>query len=83
MGVLSGNEFVKTSGSCLANDGVTRAKKHIKTLVNTGRSIFFLDEAYQLALGYNYGGTSVLDFLLAEIKNQVRKIIFIFTGYNK
>jgi len=46
IGILSGNGFVKTSGSRLANDGVTRAKKYIKTLINTDRSIFFLNEAY-------------------------------------
>ncbi|KAL2044224.1 hypothetical protein N7G274_002929 [Stereocaulon virgatum] len=83
MGVLSGNEFVETSGSRLANDGVAGAKKHIETLVNAGGGAFFLDEAYQLALGHSYGGASVLDFLLAEIENQVGKIVFIFAGYNK
>jgi len=83
MGVLSGNEFVETSGSRLANDGVAGAKKHIETLFNAGGGAFFLDEAYQLALGHNYGGASVLDFLLAEIENQVGKIVFIFAGYNK
>lgn len=83
MGVLLGTEFVETSGSRLANDGVTGAKKHIETLVNAGGGAFFLDEAYQLALGHNYGGASVLDFLLAEIENQVGKIVFIFAGYNK
>ena len=83
MGVLSGNEFVETSGSRLANDGVAGAKKHIETLVNAGGGAFFLDEAYQLALGHNHGGASVLDFLLAEIENQVGKIVFIFAGYNK
>ncbi len=46
MSVLLGNKFVKTLGSRLTNNGVTRAKKYIKTLFNTGRSIFFLDEAY-------------------------------------
>lgn len=83
MGVLSGNEFVETSGSRLANDGVAGAKKHVETIVNAGGGAFFLDEAYQLALGHNYGGASVLDFLLAEIENQVGKIVFIFAGYNK
>ena len=83
MGVLSGNGFVETSGSRLANDGVAGAKKHMETLVNAGGGAFFLDEAYQLALGHNYGGASVLDFLLAEIENQVGKIVFIFAGYNK
>ena len=56
-----------SSGSRLANDGVAGAKKHLETLVNVGEGAFFLDEAYQLALGHNYGGASVLGFLLAEI----------------
>ena len=83
MGVLAGDEFVETSGSRLANDGVAGAKKHIETITNAGGGAFFLDEAYQLALGHNYGGASILDFLLAEIENQVDKIVFIFAGYNK
>ena len=83
MGVLSGNEFVETSGSRLANDGVAGTRKYIETIVNAGGGTFFLDEAYQLALGHNYGGASVLDFLLAEIENQVGIIVFIFAGYNK
>ena len=83
MCVLTGDEFVETSGSRLANDGVAGAKKHIETIVNAGGGAFFLDEAYQLALGHNYGGASILDFLLAEIENQVGKIVFIFAGYNK
>jgi len=83
IGVLSGNGFVETSGSRLANDGVAGAKKHMETLIIAGGGAFFFDEAYQLALGHNYGGASVLDFLLAEIANQVGKIVFIFAGYNK
>lgn len=83
MCVLTGDEFVETSGSSLANDGVAGAKKHIETIVKAGGGAFFLDEAYQLALGHSYAGASVLDFLLAEIENQVGKIVFIFAGYNK
>lgn len=51
------------------NKGVAGAKKHVETILNTGGGTFFLDEAYQLADGHNLGGVSVLDFLLAEIKN--------------
>lgn len=83
MGVLSGNEFIETSGSRLANDGVAGVKKHIETIVNADGGAFFLDEVYQLAFGHNYGGASVLDFLLAEIENQVEKVVFIFADYNK
>ena len=83
IGVVPGNEFIETTGSSLASDGVTGAKKHVETLLNAGGGAFFLDEAYQLALGHNYGGKPVLDYLLAEIENQVGKIVFIFAGYNK
>ena len=83
MGVLAGEEFVETSGSRLANDGVAGAKKHIDDIIKAGGGCFFLDEAYQLSSGNSYGGAAVLDFLLAEIENQLGKIVFIFAGYNK
>jgi hypothetical protein len=83
VGVISGSEFFETTGSRLASEGVGAAKKHIENLLNAGGGVFFLDEAYQLALGHNYGGTAVLDFLLAEIENQVGKIVFVLAGYNK
>jgi hypothetical protein len=83
VGVISGSEFVETTGSRLASEGVAAAKKHIENLLNAGGGVFFLDEAYQLALGHNYGGTAVLDFLLAEMENQVGKIVFVLAGYNK
>jgi hypothetical protein len=51
--------------------------------LNSGGGAFFLDEAYQLADGNNPGGASILDFLLAEIENQVGKIVFILAGYSK
>lgn len=81
--ILPGSEFVETTGSRLANDGVNGAKDHIDKILNAGGGAFFLDEAYQLAEGHNYGGAAVLDFLLAEIENRVGKIVFILAGYNK
>jgi hypothetical protein len=81
--VMPGSEFVETTGSSLANDGVAGAKKLVERILNAGGGAFFLDEAYQLALGHNYGGKSVLDYLLTEIENQVGKIVFIFAGYSK
>ena len=83
MDVLPGTEFIETSGSRLSSDGVPGAKKHIETLTKAGGGCFFLDEAYQLASGNSYGGAAVLDFLLAEIENQVGKIVFVLAGYNK
>jgi AAA lid domain len=76
-------EFVETTGSRLANEGVAGAKKQIDAITKAGGGAFFLDEAYQLALGHNQGGASVLDFLLAEIENLAGKVVFIFAGYEK
>ena len=43
-----------------------------------------MDEAYQLTEEHNQkSGGQVLDFLLAEMENNVGKIVFIFAGYNK
>lgn len=78
---LTGSELFETSGSHLANEGDTGAKKHVEDVVNAGGGAFFIDEAYQLAS--SPGGATVLNFLLAEIENQVGKIVFILAGYNK
>jgi replication-associated recombination protein RarA len=83
VGVISGSEFFETTGSRLASDGVSEAKKRVENLLNAGGGVFFLDEAYQLALDHNHGGAAVLGFLLAEIENQVGKIVFVLAGYNK
>ncbi len=43
-----------------------------------------MDEAYQLTEEHNQNaGRQVLDFLLAEMENNVGKIVFILAGYNK
>lgn len=43
-----------------------------------------MDEAYQLTEDHNQNtGRPILDFLLAEMENNVGKILFIFAGYNK
>lgn len=81
--VISGDGFVETTGSRLAHGGVTEVKNHLKTLENAEGGIYFIDEAYQLAEGHNYGGKTVLDFLLAEIENLVGKVVFVFAGYRK
>jgi DNA replication protein DnaC len=80
---LPGREFVEITGSSLANEGVSGAKTRIEGIKNAGGGVFFLDEAYQLASGNNYGGKAVLDFLLAEIEEQVGKVVFILAGYRK
>jgi hypothetical protein len=81
--VLSGDGFVETTGSRLAHGGVTEVQNHLKTLENSEGGVYFIDEAYQLAEGHNYGGKTVLDFLLAEIENLVGKVVFVFAGYSK
>ncbi|KAF2837532.1 P-loop containing nucleoside triphosphate hydrolase protein [Patellaria atrata CBS 101060] len=83
VGALPGNFFVETSGSKLANEGVSGCKKHLEDILNNGGGALFIDEAYQLASGTNYGGASVLDFLLTEVENTTGKVVFILAGYNK
>jgi hypothetical protein len=58
-------------------------KKHLEHLRNSEGGVYFIDEAYQLAEGHNYGGKQVLDYLLAEIENLTGKVVFIFAGYRK
>jgi len=82
VGVLPGSSFIETTGSRLANDGVSMVRKHIEEIQNAGEGALFVDEAYQLTAQHNYGGNAVLEFLLAEIENNVGKIVFIFAGYN-
>jgi Cdc6-like AAA superfamily ATPase len=74
---------METTGSRLANDGVSGCKKQIEDILNKGGGALFIDEAYQLASGQNYGGSQVLDFLLAEVENLTGKVVFILAGYNK
>ena len=80
---LPGKEFVEITGSGLANEGSAGAKKMIDGLVKAGGGVFFIDEAYQLASGNNYGGKNVLDFILAEIEERRGTIAFILAGYVK
>jgi hypothetical protein len=83
VGVLPGSHFFETSGSRLASEGVNGAKANIEKILQQGGGVFFIDEAYQLVSSNCFGGTQVLDFLLAEIENQTGTIVFIFAGYNK
>ncbi|KAK8151607.1 P-loop containing nucleoside triphosphate hydrolase protein [Phyllosticta citribraziliensis] len=83
VGALPGNYFVESSGSDLANDGVSGCKKKLEDILNNGGGALFIDEAYQLASGSSAGGKNVLDFLLAEVENLTGKVVFILAGYNK
>jgi hypothetical protein len=82
VGALPGPAFIETTGSRLANEGVAGIKKQIEDLLKAGGGAIFVDEAYQLASTHNQGGP-VLDFLLAEMENNVGSIVFMFAGYNK
>ncbi|KIM42882.1 hypothetical protein M413DRAFT_26853 [Hebeloma cylindrosporum] len=81
--VLPGNAFEETTGSRLADDGVKGAKALVEKVINAGGGAIFIDEAYQLASQHNVQGSQVLDFLLAEMENNVGKVVFILAGYNK
>lgn len=52
-------------------------------MLKEGGGAIFVDEAYQLTGAHNFSGGQVLDFLLAEMENNVGKIVFILAGYNK
>ncbi len=83
LGVLKGDCFVETTGSRLCHGGIAEMKKHVQELENSEGGVYFIDEAYQLTEGHNYGGKTVLDYLLAEIENLTGRIIFVFAGYRK
>ncbi|KAJ7116098.1 P-loop containing nucleoside triphosphate hydrolase protein [Mycena filopes] len=83
VGILPGNEFVETTGSRLSNEGVAGVTKMLERLLAAGGGTIFVDEAYQLTSPQNYQGPQVLDFLLAEMENNVGSAVFIFAGYEK
>ncbi|KAJ3834013.1 P-loop containing nucleoside triphosphate hydrolase protein [Lentinula raphanica] len=82
VGAISGNAFEETTGSKLASDGVKDTSALLDRVKNAGGGVIFIDEAYQLVSGV-YGGKEVLDFLLAEMENNIGKLVFILAGYNK
>ncbi|KAF2868659.1 AAA domain-containing protein [Massariosphaeria phaeospora] len=83
VGALPGDHFIESSGSSLANDGVSACKAHIDKILEEGGGVFFIDEAYQLVSGNSYGGKAVLDYLLVEIENLTGKVVFVLAGYHK
>jgi Cdc6-like AAA superfamily ATPase len=83
VGALPGEHFFESSGSSLANDGVSACKTHIDKILVEGGGVFFIDEAYQLVSGNSFGGKAVLDYLLAEIENLTGKVVFVLAGYHK
>ncbi|KAJ2919476.1 hypothetical protein MD484_g928, partial [Candolleomyces efflorescens] len=83
VGVTPAAEFVETTGSKLGHEGVQGAEKMLQGVLKAGGGTIFIDEAYQLTNGNNPSGGQVLDFLLAEMENNVGKIVFIVAGYSK
>ena len=83
MDVLPGDQFVETTGAKLGNEGVPEAKKMVEATLKAGGGCIFIDEAYQLTSQNNYGGGQVLDYLLAEMENNVGMLVFILAGYSK
>ena len=63
--------------------GVNEVKDHLKNLEIAEGGIYFTEEAYQLAEAHNYGGKTILDFLLTQIENLVGRVVFVFAGYRK
>ena len=81
--VLPGDAFLETTGSSLADEGVAGAKKLIADAKAVGGGAIFIDEAYQLVDEHQKAGAQVLNFLLAEMENQVGTLVFILAGYSK
>ncbi|KAG8424327.1 hypothetical protein J3458_001129 [Metarhizium acridum] len=82
-GALPGDGFKETSGSKLANMGVSGCEKLLEDLRDNGGGVLFIDEAYQLSSGNSPGGKAVLDYLLAEVENLRGKVLFVIAGYDK
>jgi SpoVK/Ycf46/Vps4 family AAA+-type ATPase len=83
LGVIPGSQFEETTGSKLANMGVSGCQTLVDDVLNNGGGVIFIDEAYQLTSGNSPGGKGVLDYLLAEVENLTGKIVFVLAGYNK
>ncbi|KAF9882882.1 hypothetical protein FE257_004919 [Aspergillus nanangensis] len=83
VGTIPGHKFIETTGSRLSNEGVSQCQKTIEQLLKDGGGVIFIDEAYQLVQGSNFGGSQVLDFLLAEVENLTGKIVFVLAGYQR
>ncbi|KAL2826644.1 P-loop containing nucleoside triphosphate hydrolase protein [Aspergillus cavernicola] len=82
MGILPGSFIIETTGSRLANGGVSDCEKQINKILNNGGGVLFIDEAYQLAQSGGMG-PQVMDFLLPEIESLTGKIVVVLAGYRK
>ncbi|PYI10434.1 putative AAA family ATPase [Aspergillus sclerotiicarbonarius CBS 121057] len=80
MGVIPGSFVVETTGSRLANDGVTGCEKQINNILNNGGGVLFIDETYQLSQGHG-SGSHVIDFLVGEVEKLSGKMVVVLAGY--
>lgn len=80
---MPGSGFEETTGSKLANGGVSACEKLLEKLKDGGGGVLFVDEAYQLSSGNSPGGKVILDFLLAEVENLRGKVVFVIAGYSQ
>ncbi|KAF9264149.1 P-loop containing nucleoside triphosphate hydrolase protein [Marasmius fiardii PR-910] len=80
--VLPGSHFIETTGSSISDSGVAAMKKHVEDVLEAGGGAIFVDEAYQLVSG-TISGKEVLNYMLAEMENNVGKLVFILAGYRK
>ena len=79
--IIPTDTLFETTGSRLANEGVPGIKKQVETMLSSDGGTIFVDEAYQLTTDGK--GRQVLDFILAEMENNVGKIVWIVAGYNR
>ncbi|KAF9525976.1 P-loop containing nucleoside triphosphate hydrolase protein [Crepidotus variabilis] len=75
--------FRETTGAALSHEGVDGTKKLLDEVIKSGGGTIFVDEAYQLTSGNNPQGSAVLDYLLAEMENNVGTLVFLLAGYNR
>ena len=55
----------------------------LEDILKAGGGTIFIDEAYQLTDKGNVQGGQILDFLLAEMENNIGKLCFIVAGYDR
>ncbi|KAI1125057.1 P-loop containing nucleoside triphosphate hydrolase protein [Nemania abortiva] len=70
-------EYVETSGSFLASEGVAELQALIDNITEFGVGALFIDEAHQLLSGR----PSVVDYLATAMEDFKDRVVFIFAGY--
>ncbi|RFU29235.1 hypothetical protein B7463_g7080, partial [Scytalidium lignicola] len=77
-----GSGYKETSGTYLADGGISRIKRYIDNLTNSG-GVLFIDNAHQLVSNNSSRGRIVLDFMLEEIERHKGKVLLLLAGYEK